>query len=563
MPQAVLSASRVSATAGRTIGPQEWAELLFSSKAEFKELRGADELVVEATPDRLDLLCDAGLGLHLAGALGHAHGALTYRTGPAPRTGSIEVHEAVAPQRPEIAAVELTPPDGGRLTEGLRAEAIRFQELLHATQGLDRRLASFGLYAVDRFRGPLAYTRRAAEQVEFVPLGEATRTRASEFLRDHPMAARYGGLGTDATGILVLEDAEGHVLSLPPILNAEGPGSVRAGDTSILLESTGTRAARIADGLGLLMLPFLSEGWSAHAVPIRRAGTVDDGRRLLAARTLELSARRLDGIAGLSLPAGEVRSALAQARLAASEAPGGWAVEVPPWRPDLLAEVDLIEEVLLARGVRPEEGSILPSPTRGRRRPESRFREHVGDLLLGAGYVPLHTPVLIGRDRSDRVGRTSALKLTNPVSEELSVLRDRLLPSLLHSLARNLRHGYPQQLSEIGPTIVPDPAYETGGRTRWAAGFVRAGEGAGFADVAARADALLRDFGALGVREPLGIPGLIPGRGAVLRVAGEAIAELGELSPELLESEGIPVPVAYAELDLSSLWLLVRRSETD
>src|SRR4029077_17968099 len=97
---------------------------------------------------------------------------------------------------------------------------------------------------------------------------------------------------------------------------------------------------------------------------------------------------------------------------------------------------------------------------------------------------------------------------------------------------------------------------------RYSAAFVRAGEGAGFAHAAARVDAILRAFGALGVREPAEIPGLIPGRAAVLRVAGEPLAEMGEIHPRVLEAERIPVPVDYGEIDLTALWPMVRRSET-
>jgi phenylalanyl-tRNA synthetase beta chain len=459
--------------------------------------------------------------------------------------------------------VELTAPEGRPLDAGLLSEAIRFQELLHATIGLDRRLASFGLYAVDRLKGPVRYRARPAAELSFVPLDASAPVDGVSFLREHPMALRYGALGATAVGPLVLEDADGAILSLPPILNAEGPGSVRPGDRSILLESTGQRPARVADGLGLLMLPFVAAGWTVTPVPVDRGSLEESGDDLVRSRPIHLTARQLAEVAGISLSASEVVEELSKARLPVRAVPGGWEVLAPPWRPDLLQAVDLIEDTILARGVRIEDGLVPPSPSRGRRRPETRFRESVGDLLLGAGYVPLHTPVLIPLDRNDRVGRTCALRLVNPVSEELGILRDSLLPSLLGALGHNVRHGYPQGLSEIGPVIVADAAYETGGRTRWHAGFVRAGEGAGFADVAARVDAVVRAFGALGVREPVEIPGIIPGRGAILRIAGETVAEMGELRPELLDAERIPVAVAYGEIDLSMLWPLVRAAETD
>ena len=48
-----------------------------------------------------------------------------------------------------------------------------------------------------------------------------------------------------------------------------------------------------------------------------------------------------------------------------------------------------------------------------------------------------------------------------------------------------------------------------------------------------------------------------------VRVAGETVAELGEVAPALLSELGVPVPVAWAEVDLSALWTLVAPRTTD
>lgn len=561
MPATTLSAARVARYAGRPIAEGEWADLLFGTKAEFHALSAPDTLTIEATPDRLDLLCDAGLGRHLAGALGTASGGTPTLSGPAPRVGSVQVDASVAPIRPVLGAFELTPPAGVVVDPELLAEAIRFQELLHATIGADRRLASFGLYAVDRIRGPLRYGAVPEAEVRFVPLDGTEPIDGPTFLSEHPMAIRYGALGRTPGGPLVLRDSTGAVLSLPPILNAEGPGSVRAGDGAILLESTGTLPARVADGLGLLLLPFVAAGWSVAAVPVERPAGVPSVVDPRTVPPVRLRPATLASVAGEAIPPEEVRRALAASRLEVEDSPDGWSVRPPPWRPDLLQEVDLVEEVVLARGIPAEYGRLSPSAGRGRRRPESIFRERVRVALVGAGFSALFTPVLTPRDRNVRVGRAEALTVARPVSEETAVIRDRLLPTLVGALAHNVRSGYPQRLAEVGPAIVRDPRSESGGRTTYRAGFVEAADGAGFADAAARIDALLRPFGAIGVREPAELPGLIPGRAAILRIAGESIAEMGELRPELLEAERVPVPVAYGEIDLSALWPLVRRSE--
>ena len=93
------------------------------------------------------------------------------------------------------------------------------------------------------------------------------------------------------------------------------------------------------------------------------------------------------------------------------------------------------------------------------------------------------------------------------------------------------------------------------------AGILLAGERFGFADGAALLDYLTGAMGAVGVREPLEIPGTIRGRAARLRLAGESIGEVGELHPSVLTELRVPVPAVWAELDLSALWPLVRRAE--
>ncbi|EQD37369.1 phenylalanyl-tRNA synthetase, beta subunit, partial [mine drainage metagenome] len=137
-----------------------------------------------------------------------------------------------------------------------------------------------------------------------------------------------------------------------------------------------------------------------------------------------------------------------------------------------------------------------------------------------------------------------------------------LLLSHLEVLARNTRHPYPQRFGEVGPVLRPDPAAESGAETRYHAGIVLAEEAAGFADGAARVELLLRSFDVGFVREPAVLGATIAGRAAVFRVAGESVAEVGELHPDVLTALGVPVPATWAELDLSALWSLGARRDT-
>ncbi len=560
MPASTLSLERLRARIGAFLSDSALEELMFLSKAEL-EGRDGDELHVSVTPDRLDLLSEAGLALHLAGAMGVAEGILR----PPERGGGSEIRcdidPSVAALRPSFAAVLVESSEEGGLDEGTLAEAIRFQELLHATVGRDRRLASLGIYPLDRIEFPLRYSLEAMEAVRFVPLDGTEEVAAARFFAEHPMAARYGSLGRSGDRTLTLRDARGSVLSLPPVLNARGAGEARPGDRRLLLESTGASPRAVGEALGLLEVVFVGRGWTVG--PVRTVGTGDDpGVEWYRPRTVDLPVGVLHGIAGESLSSAEVARRLAAARLGGHPHRAGWSVEVPPWRPDLLTAVDLAEDVILAGGVRPECGVLPPSPTRGRRRPESRFRGRIRRRLLGMGLAQPYTPLLVGEATARRMGADGAIRLRNPVSAEFAVLRDRLLLSHIEVLERNTRHPYPQRFGEVGPVVCPDPAAESGAETRYHASIVLAEDGTGFADGAARVEMLLRSFDVGFVREPAVLSGTIPGRAASFRVAGEPVAETAEIHPGVLTELGVPVPTTWAELDLTALWALGARRDT-
>jgi len=564
MPQSVLDRERLLALAGRRLSDAELDDLLFSSKAEIEGQEGND-LTISVTPDRLDLLSEGGLGLYLQGRLETARGIPKYRapTRDDPAAG-FEADPSVSPLRPAIAGVVVHPPTGASLDEGLLEEAVRFQEILHATIGRNRRAASLGIYPVDRLEFPVRYSLEPIGSVRFVPLDASEEVGGEEFFRDHPMAQTYGAMGRSGEKCLTLRDARGTILSLPPILNGRAAGEARAGDRDLLIEATGTRERSVAESVGLLLVVFVAQGWTVSPVPVARRGiSGSDGRSIIAHRSVELSSAELTRLGGEGLSAAVVERRLAQSRLTGHSHARGWNVETPPWRPDLGTTVDVAEDVLLADGVRPEDGLLPPSRTRGRLRGETRFRRRFSSTLLGLGLAAPHTPLLVSEAAVARVGGNAPLRLRNPVSAEFAFLRDRLLLSHLDVLAHNTRHGYPQRFGEVAPVIVAAPGSETGGETRYHAAVVLASDTAGFADAAAVVEYLLRTVDVAGNREPVELPGTISGRAARTRVAGEPVAELGEIAPGILAELGVPVPVAWAEVDLSALWPLVGGSRAD
>jgi phenylalanyl-tRNA synthetase beta chain len=562
MPRAVLDRERLNAVAGRPLPDATLDDLLFASKAEV-EGHDAGSLTVSVTPDRLDLLTEGGLGMYLQGVLDVAHGLPHFRAPPAEDLASgFEVDASVASLRPAIAGAVVRAPSDRALDAGLLDEAVRLQELIHDTLGRRRRASSLGIYPLGKLEFPVRYALEPLSAVRFVPLDGEDEVGGVEFYRDHPMAKTYGELGKAGDACLTLRDARGTILSLPPVLNGRAAGEARPGDRELLIEATGTRERTVTETVGLLLVAFVAQGWSVSPVPIQRTGGgLTDGASVVGNRSLELPAALLRSVGGQTLSAATVEHRLAQCRLGGHPHAGGWRVEVPPWRPDLGTAVDVAEDVILAGGVRAEDGVVVPSSTRGRLRRETAFRRRFAVSLLGLGLAAPHTTLLVSDDRVRQWAGEAPLRLVYPVSAEFAYLRNRLLLSHLDVLARNTRHGYPQRFGEVAPVIVSAPGSETGAETRYHAGLMVAAETAGFADAAALVEYLLRTVDVMGVREPLELAGTIPGRAARVRVAGETVAELGEIAPSLLTELGVPVPVAWAEVDLTALWPLVARRE--
>jgi len=110
---------------------------------------------------------------------------------------------------------------------------------------------------------------------------------------------------------------------------------------------------------------------------------------------------------------------------------------VPTWRArDLTREVDLIEEI--ARFRLDEVPFTLPvrREMSGRLSRLQRARRRVEDTLAALGYSEVYTPSLVEADAD-----LEALRLPEPITVELAVLRTELLPSLVATAARNAEVG--------------------------------------------------------------------------------------------------------------------------
>jgi phenylalanyl-tRNA synthetase beta chain len=279
---------------------------------------------------------------------------------------------------------------------------------------------------------------------------------------------------------------------------------------------------------------------------------------------------RIQLLLGIPVPGVEVMRILRGLGLTVTGAGDGWDVAVPPFRVDLLREVDLIEEVGRHYGFDKLEATFppmtQPAPAADPRIPRDRL---VRRVLTAAGFSEAVTFGFIEAKAVDDFQKepvsADRVSIANPLSGNFDTLRPSLLPGLVDAVAHNRRHGRRDvQLFEIGTRFAPS------GETRavaiawtgaaaaehWSGG----GREADFFDIKGAAEHLADTLG-VGVRvQPIREPFLVAGQTAAILVAdgperGARVGVAGQLMPALADARGLPRQdrVLVAELDLDLL----------
>jgi phenylalanyl-tRNA synthetase beta chain len=216
---------------------------------------------------------------------------------------------------------------------------------------------------------------------------------------------------------------------------------------------------------------------------------------------------------------------------------------VPTWRArDLTREVDLIEEV--ARFHLTEVPFTLPvrQEMHGRLSPLQRLRRRVEDMLAALGFSEVYAPSLVEQDADP-----DALRLEEPISVELAVLRTELLPSLVEAARRNVEVGNERvALFEVARVYLPRGEGDLPEERLRVAGIAEGD----FLAVKGAVEALLRALHADATWARAQRRLLHPGKAAQIEAG-----VVGELHPSLLEGTW-----GAFELDLESLAAAAREA---
>jgi phenylalanyl-tRNA synthetase beta chain len=235
-----------------------------------------------------------------------------------------------------------------------------------------------------------------------------------------------------------------------------------------------------------------------------------------------------------------------------------WLVRTPAFRDDVMHEVDLAEDVAIARGFESFEPILPERFTVGRLSRLEELADQARDLMVGAGYQELMSPILTSREALlDRMLRTEAplVEIDNVMSRSFGVLRDTLFPALLAVEAANPKAPYPHRIFEVGEVARQREASVTGTRTLTTLGCLSAHAEACISEMQSLLDVLNHLMGWRLKIAPQEHPSFMEGRCAALirEDTGASVGILGEFHPGLLEIWGISMPLSGLEISLTDL----------
>ena len=342
-------------------------------------------------------------------------------------------------------------------------------------------------------------------------------------------------------------------------------------------------------------------------------GLVDENPRPYEPRTVTLRPARVARVLGVEVPVEDIRRLLeaigfgveagetsldAFAEAAAYEgaeaaargaAATGLRVTVPPFRPDVEREADVIEEVARLWGY-----DRLPTPATtpvplvpAGDTPGARLLDRGRRRLAALGFRELYTNSLVPRPTAEAFADeawtgTAAppVETLNPISQEMAALRPSLLPGLLAVASYNQARGAgPLRLMEAGRV------YRKGTDADGAAGGAVEGYGEhtalvlGMSGAAAQASwdgparevdvydlkgvvlDLLADLGVADVAEtPRPAPDALTAYALVLEAGGRRLGVLGRVADAVAEAADLQAPLFAAELDWDAVATLASRT---
>ena len=290
---------------------------------------------------------------------------------------------------------------------------------------------------------------------------------------------------------------------------------------------------------------------------------------LPAQATIQLRRNKIDRIIGYTIETQKITDILIRLGCEVEYKDNVWIVKSPSWRFDLQIEEDLVEEVARIYGYNNIPNANLKIESVMKPKPESQIPlRRVKDLLVDRGYQEAVTYSFVDpKVQQILYPEYPEIKLPNPISSEMSVMRLSLWSGLLDAILYNQnRQQTRARLFETGLRFIPDENCEFGVRQElMLAGIVTGNlyeehwqlpkKNVDFYDLKGDLESI---FSLLGCGDQIQfkkseLPALHPGQSAAIYLNDELLGHLGVLHPEIEKKLSLNSKTLVFEINLAKI----------
>jgi phenylalanyl-tRNA synthetase beta chain len=303
-------------------------------------------------------------------------------------------------------------------------------------------------------------------------------------------------------------------------------------------------------------------------------GIVDVGEFRISPVVIDLSASNVNKTLGAELSQSEMKSILASLEFEVQvKSSDILEVKCPDFRQDVELEADLIEEIARMYGFDKIQ-STLPKGriTEGGLTRDQLVVERIGEFLSDLGLSEVITYSFVHPDVFDKLhvpegdDLRSCIRIKNPLTEDQSIMRTTLIPSLLEVLSRNEAHGtINMSIYELGSVYMPqDLPLETLPRElktlaiairgeRWEHSWDTPRVEVDFFDLKGILEVLLKNLGIDIDVEQSSISTFHPGQQANVFAHGRHLGVMGQIHPVVAKEFELGGCVFVAELNVEQV----------
>lgn len=513
---------------------------------------------MELLPVRADIFDPGGIGRALRSYLSVEKGLKKYKTTEG--NFAIEVDSLMnqpTSYRPYIVAAIIK--NIKFSTETIKV-LMKLQENIHWAVGRDRKFASIGVYDLDTLKSNKIFYKAAdPDNTCFVPLGWQENISMKKIIEQHPKGVAFAHLVKDLKKFPFLVDEKGVVLSFPPIINSEDT-KVSIDSKNLFIDVTGINLNLINKALNIMVTSLVEIDPEITVEKVK----IKYNDKILETPDLQPETRKFDKdyakrIMGIDLTDEELIDLFARMGFDAQKNGKDFIVQVPCYRKDIMHNIDLVEDLIMAYGYDNLMPQLVSTYTTGNSLPVEDFSNTVRKIMTGLGFIEVLNLPLTNESSglSFLVSQDKIVKIANPISVEQTIVRPNLLGGLLETFGRNTHNPLPQHIFEIGDVSLIDKNSETGVVENRHLCVAMSANQIGFAEIRSVIQTLFKELNICFEIEPNNFEIFIKGRSGnvVISKNNEKIncGFIGEIHPEIIEKFKLRHPVVLMEINISDL----------